>query len=89
MELINPIIMKFLKYLLFLILIAIIGFAIYVAVQPNSFEVSRERTINAPASVLYDNVIDYKNWEAWSAWVEKEPDFSYGATHVCHHSYFK
>jgi effector-binding domain-containing protein len=66
--------MKFFKYLLFLILIAIIGFAIYVAVQPNSFEVSRERTINAPSAVLYDNVIDYKNWESWSSWVEKEPD---------------
>lgn len=66
--------MKFLKYLLFLILIAIIGFAIYVAVQPNSFEVTRERTISAPSSVLYDNVIDYKNWEAWSSWAEKDPD---------------
>ncbi len=66
--------MKFLKYFLFLILIAIIGFAIYIAVQPNSFEVSRERTINAPAAVLYDNVIDFKNWESWSPWVEKEPD---------------
>ena len=65
--------MKFLKYLLFLILIVIIGFAIYVAVQPNSFEVSRERTINAPASVLYDNVIDFKNWEVWSPWLEKDP----------------
>ena len=66
--------MKFFKYLLFLVLIAIIGFSIYVAVQPNSFEVSRERTINAPSVVLYDNVIDFKNWEAWSSWVEKEPD---------------
>ena len=66
--------MKILKYFLFLILIAIIGFAIYIAVQPNSFEVSRERTINAPASVLYDNVIDFKNWEDWSSWIEKEPD---------------
>ncbi len=66
--------MKFLKYLLFLVLIAIIGFAIYVAVQPNSFEVSRERTISAPASVLYDNVIDFKNWEDWSPWVERDPE---------------
>ena len=66
--------MKFLKYLVFLILIAIIGFAIYVAVQPNSFEVSRERTINTPSAVLYDNVIDYKNWEAWSSWAEKDPE---------------
>ena len=66
--------MKFLKYLLFLILIVVIGFAIYVAVQPSDFEVSRSRTIEAPAAVLYGNVIDLKNWEAWSPWVEKEPD---------------
>ena len=66
--------MKFLKYVLFLLLIIIIGLAIYIAVQPNSFEVSRERTVEAPAAVLYDNVIDFKNWESWSPWVEKEPD---------------
>jgi len=66
--------MKFLKYLLFLILIAIIGIAIYIAVQPNSFQVSRERKINAPTAVIYDNVIDFKNWEAWSSWAEKDPE---------------
>ena len=66
--------MKFLKYLLFLLLIVIIGFAIYVAVQPSDFEVTRYRTVKAPAAVLYNNVIDYKNWESWSPWVEKEPD---------------
>tara|TARA_R110002096_G_scaffold56474_3_gene144108 strand:- start:1333 stop:2355 length:1023 start_codon:yes stop_codon:yes gene_type:complete len=65
--------MKAFKYVLFLLLIAIIGTAIYVAVQPNSFEVTRTRTIKAPASVIYNNVIDFKNWEAWSPWVEKEP----------------
>jgi effector-binding domain-containing protein len=64
--------MKALKYILFLLLIAIIGSAIYVAVQPNSFEISRTRTIKAPAPVIYSNVIDFKNWEAWSPWVEKE-----------------
>lgn len=65
--------MKTLKYLLFLILIGIIGISIYVAVQPNSFEVSRTRTIKAPPSVIYENVIDFKNWKAWSAWIEKDP----------------
>ena len=65
--------MKALKYILFLLLIAIIGSAIYVAVQPNSFEVSRTKTIKAPTPVIYNNVIDFKNWEAWSPWVEKEP----------------
>ncbi len=66
--------MKALKYIFFLLLIAIIGLAIYIAVQPNSFEVTRTKTINAPAPVVYNNVIDYKNWEAWSSWAEADPD---------------
>ena len=64
--------MKAFKYISFLLLIAIIGTAIYVAVQPNSFEVTRTRTIKAPVSIIYNNVIDLKNWEAWSSWVESD-----------------
>ena len=66
--------MKALKYLLFLLLIFIIGMAIYIAVQPNNFEVTRTRNIKAPAPVLYNNVIDFKNWEAWSSWAEADPN---------------
>ncbi len=66
--------MKYLKYLLFLLLILVIGFSIYIAVQPNSFEVTRSRTINAPSAVIYNNIIDFKNWEAWSSWAEADPD---------------
>jgi len=66
--------MKFLKYIIFLLLIAFIGLAIYIAVQPNSFEVKRTRTFEAPAQVIYNNVIDFKNWEAWSSWVERDPE---------------
>lgn len=66
--------MKALKYILFLLLIFIIGAAIYVAVQPNSFEVERSKTIKAPLPVVYNNVIDFKNWEAWNAWKEKDPN---------------
>tara|TARA_R110002050_G_scaffold300018_1_gene467341 strand:- start:16523 stop:17554 length:1032 start_codon:yes stop_codon:yes gene_type:complete len=65
--------MKVFKYLSFLLLIGIIGASIYIAVQPNSFKITRTRAIKAPVSVLYNNVIDLKNWEAWSPWVEKEP----------------
>lgn len=66
--------MKALKYILFLLLILFIGVSIYLAVQPNSFVVTRERTIKAPASVIYHNIIDLKNWENWSPWMEKKPD---------------
>ena len=66
--------MKALKYILFLILILIIGLSIYIAVQPNSFEVTRTKTMQAPAAVVYDEVIDFKNWETWSSWAESDPD---------------
>lgn len=59
--------MKALKYVLLLLLILVIGFSIFVAVQPNSFKVSRSKVINAPQSVVYNNIIDFKNWEAWSS----------------------
>ena len=66
--------MKYIKYILLLLLILIIGVSIYIAVQPNSFEVTRIKTINAPQSVVYDNVIDFKNWEAWNSWIEEKPE---------------
>lgn len=66
--------MKVFKYIAFLLLIAIIGTSIYISVQPNTYEVTRTRTINAPTEVIYNTVIDFKNWADWSAWVEKNPD---------------
>lgn len=68
--------MKALKYIIFLLLIAIIALALYIAVQPNEFNVKRTKTIKAPAAVIYDNVIDFKNWSAWSSWVEKDPNMT-------------
>jgi effector-binding domain-containing protein/ribosome-associated toxin RatA of RatAB toxin-antitoxin module len=66
--------MKVFKYLLFLLLIIFIGSSVFIAVQPNSFEVTRSRTINAPAAVIFNTINDFKNWESWSAWKEKNPD---------------
>ncbi|OUR92208.1 transcription activator effector-binding protein [Flavobacteriales bacterium 34_180_T64] len=66
--------MKAFKYILFLVLILIIGLSIYIAVQPNSFEVKRTKTIQAPAAVVYNHVIDLKTWEAWSSWAESDPN---------------
>ena len=66
--------MKAFKFIVFLLLILIIGACTYVAVQPNNYEVVRTRVIKAPAAVIYNNVIEFKNWEAWSSWIEKNPD---------------
>ncbi len=66
--------MKALKYIILLLLILIIGFAIYVAVQPSDYEVNRTRDMEAPAAMIFQNISDFKNWEEWSAWVENDPD---------------
>ncbi|MEL0457214.1 SRPBCC family protein [Flavobacteriaceae bacterium SZ-1-7] len=66
--------MKTLKYILFLLLIVIIGFSIYVAVQPNEFNFSRSKVIQAPASVVFSKVNDFKNWPSFSPWMEQEPN---------------
>jgi len=66
--------MKSLKYIIIILLIVIIGSCTYVAIQPNSYNVMRTRTVNAPAAVIFNNINDFKNWETWSPWVEKEPD---------------
>jgi effector-binding domain-containing protein len=64
--------MKFLKYLLFLLLIAFIGMAIYVAVQPNDFEVTESTTINAPKAVVFDIVSDTTDMDWSSFWKSSE-----------------
>ena len=66
--------MKAFKYILFLLLIVIIGLAIYIAVQPNEFDFSRSRIIKAPKPVLFNKVNDFKNWPSFSPWIEQEPN---------------
>ncbi|MGE5943886.1 MAG: transcription activator effector-binding protein, partial [Flavobacteriales bacterium] len=68
--------MRTFKYFAFIFLIAIIGTAIYIAVQPNDYAFSRSRVINAPASVLFNKVNDLKNWPEFSPWIEQEPNAS-------------
>lgn len=65
--------MKTLKYILFFLLIIVIGTAIYIAVQPNEFDFSRSKIIKAPKAMIYNKVNDFKNWPDFSPWIEKEP----------------
>ena len=64
--------MKTAKIIIIVLLIIFIGSCGYVAVQPNSYDINRTRVINAPAELLFNNINDFKNWESWSPWVEKD-----------------
>lgn len=67
-------IMKLIKYFFFLLLIAIIGGAVYFGTQDGSFDTSVSKNIAAPASMIYDNVSDFKNWESWEPWSDEDPN---------------
>lgn len=64
--------MKILKYLLFLILIIIIGSAIYFGTKDGTYDIQDSTIINAPPEVVFGKVNDYKNWEKWGPWKKED-----------------
>lgn len=60
--------MKIIKYLLFLLLIAIIAGSIYVATKDGDYRIEESRIINAPTPLLFNEVNDFSNWTSWSPW---------------------
>lgn len=68
--------MKFLKYIFFLLLIVIIVGALYFGTKDGTYEIAESKIMDAPASVIYDNVKDYKNWQNWGPWMTVDPDIN-------------
>jgi effector-binding domain-containing protein/uncharacterized protein YndB with AHSA1/START domain len=64
--------MKILKYLLLLLLVVLVAGAIYVATRPNDYDVTRSKVIKAPIETVFNNISDFKNWEAWGPWMEED-----------------
>jgi hypothetical protein len=38
------------------------------------YTVARSTTINAPAETIYEQIVDFHNWQAWSPWDHLDPD---------------
>lgn len=64
--------MKFLKYALLILAIAIIAFVVLGATQPDDYDVKRTKTVNAPLGMVFNNVNDFKNWEEWGPWYDDD-----------------
>jgi len=64
--------MKILKYLLIIVVILFVGGWALVTTQPDSYDVNRTKLIKAPASVIFKNLNDFKNWEKWGPWMEED-----------------
>ncbi len=66
--------------LLGLVVIAVAVVLILAARKPDTFQVTRTATINAPPERIYPLIADFKAWGAWSPWEKKDPAMtrSYG-----------
>ena len=63
-----------LRTLLALVLLAIAGFAIYVASLPAQFSVERSAVIAASAEAIYPQVNSFRKWNDWSPWAKRDPN---------------
>ena len=60
--------MKIFKYLLFLILIVLIGGSIYVATKDGNYKFEESQVFNAPQEIVFKEVNNLENWEFWDPW---------------------
>lgn len=72
--------MKIFKYILFLLLITIIGASVYLGTRDGSYDISVTKEIQAPVSLVFEQVSELKNWQVWGPWNERDPNMevSYG-----------
>ncbi len=66
--------MKIIKYLFFLLLLAIIGGAVYVATIDGEYQAEESRVIDAPDELLFNTINEYKTWEKWGPWMDESDD---------------
>lgn len=64
--------MRILKYIFLLLLLALVGITVYVATQKGHFEVTSSSVIKTSKSTVFEYVSDYKNWETFGSWMQKD-----------------
>lgn len=65
--------MKALKIILLVIVFLAALFFIGGMLLPKTYHVNRSISINAPASVVYNNIADFNNFLKWNPWYKMEP----------------
>ncbi|MCG5056139.1 MAG: SRPBCC family protein [Myxococcales bacterium] len=49
------------------------GFLAFAATQPGTYHVERSADIEAPAAIVFAELDDFHNWQAWSPWEKMDP----------------
>jgi hypothetical protein len=63
-----------LKYILGILAIIVVGLLGFIATRPADFRISRTAVVQAPAEVVYANLIDFRQWKRWSPWEKLDPN---------------
>ena len=53
--------------------VVVVLLAVVIALQPSQYRVARTATMAAPAPVVFAQVNDFRNWEAWNPWGTIDP----------------
>lgn len=69
--------MKFLRFVLWLIVFVIIVGAVLMFVMPTKVHVQRSIAINAPSSVVYKHISQLKNFNDWTVWGKRDSTNQY------------
>lgn len=64
--------MKIFKYLTLLFLLFLLAFVVFVATQPATYQITKQKEINAPTAVVYEYVNDFSNWNDWQQFSKEE-----------------
>jgi hypothetical protein len=56
------------------LLLLIAALAAFIATRPGDFRVSRSATMAAPPADVFAQVNDFHKWDAWSPWLELDPN---------------
>ena len=62
-----------LKKILIGVVVIIAAFVALVAVRPSDFRIERSAVVSAPPTVVFAQVNDLHNWDAWSPWAKLDP----------------
>lgn len=65
---------KVLYYILGLLLLLILIYVGLCAIGTKNFDTEKSLTIDAPKNMLFNMVDDFKTWEKWSPWYDKDPE---------------
>ncbi len=59
--------------ILVLIVVGVVILGAIIAMQPEGYKVTRSATYNAPPEKVFEQVNDFRKWDAWSPWAKIDP----------------